>query len=142
MSTHNKVSSIKKLRETLETHSLDDEIACDVGETNVDGFCVENSYAAELQSLLDEADADDEAVSNVNKISARRFPLPGSSDDASNNLRTKKRTQRVSFLIAQVDAKQSAEPGQKKLRPREFLQKINGYGSYLKCNQQVQYNTL
>lgn len=108
----------------------DDDITCDVGETNVDGFCVENSYAVELQSLLDEADADDEIVSNVNKISARRFPLPGSSDDASNNLRTKKRTQRVSFLIAQVDAKQSTEPGQKKLRPREFLQKINGYGCH------------
>ena len=60
----------------------------------------------------------------------RRFPLPGSSEDASNNLRTKKRTQRISFLIAQVDAKQSATPGSKKLRPREFLQKVNGYGLY------------
>ena len=75
---------------------------------------------------MDEANAVEEEEEM--QMQARRFPLPGSSDDASNNLRTKKRTQRVSFLIAQVDAKQSAEPGQKKLRPRDFLQKINGYG--------------
>lgn len=100
---------------------------CSAGEIEVDGLCVEESYASEFANLL--AEADNEQPEN-NSMQMRRFPLPGSSVDASDNLRTKKRTQRISLLMAQVDAKQRADPKQPKLRPREFLQKINGYGCH------------
>lgn len=113
-----------------QVYAQDSEESCSVGEIDVEGLCVEASYAAQFANLLQEADREEDQAASNSSINMRRFPLPGSSEDASNNLRTKKRTQRISFLIAQVDAKQSAEPGSKKLRPREFLQKVNGYGCH------------
>ena len=112
------------MNRTYSNSALEYDEGCGAGELEVDGLCVEETYAAEFANLLAEADNEEPDTSRVNM---RRFPMPGSSD-VSDNLRTKKRTQRISFLIAQVDAKQRADPNQPKLRPREFLQKINSYG--------------
>ena len=112
---------------TFSNWNLENDEGCSAGEIEVDGLCVEESYASEFANLLAEADNDQP---ENNSMQMRRFPLPGSSVDASDNLRTKKRTQRISLLMAQVDAKQRADPKQPKLRPREFLQKINGYGKF------------
>jgi len=79
-----------------QVYAQDAEESCGVGEVDVEGLCVEASYAAQFANLLQEADQEEEQASN-SSINMRRFPLPGSSEDASNNLRTKKRTQQSHF---------------------------------------------
>ena len=62
----------------------------------------------------------------------RRFQI-GQNDEFSSDsnddiMRTKRRTQRLTLLMAKVQSTRSGE----RLRPREFLRQINNYGTFLK----------
>ena len=58
----------------------------------------------------------------------RRFQI-GQNDeitsDSDDIMRTKRRTQRLTLLMAKVQSTRSGE----RLRPREFLRQINNYGT-------------
>lgn len=107
-----------------------DEDSCNQpGEVEVDGFCFENAAeAAKFQAMMAEADAEDEQPGDAASQLGRRFSMGPSDSSQGPGVRTKKRTQRISFLIAQVGAKQ--EKNGKRLRPREFLKRVNGYGCH------------
>ena len=62
----------------------------------------------------------------------RRFQI-GQNDEFSSDsnddiMRTKRRTQRLTLLMAKVQSTRSGE----RLRPREFLRQINNYGTFQK----------
>ena len=60
----------------------------------------------------------------------RRFQIgqddefSGGPSDSDDIMRTKRRTQRLTLLMAKVQSTRSGE----RLRPREFLRQINNYG--------------
>ena len=62
----------------------------------------------------------------------RRFQIGQNDEFSSDNnddiMRTKRRTQRLTLLMAKVQSTRSGE----RLRPREFLRQINNYGTFQK----------
>jgi len=101
---------------------------CGEGEIDLgNGICTDDESVAsrirEIQAELAEDESEDRASSL-----GRRFSM-GQVDDFSNsgNLRTKRRTQRLTLLMAKVEGQQRNVG---KFRPREFMRRINGYGCH------------
>ena len=101
---------------------------CADGEIDLgNGICTDDESVAsrirEIQADLAEEDA--ESSDNASKL-GRRFSMGGIDDFSSvDNMRTKRRTQRLTLLMAKVEGQQRNAG---KFRPREFMKKINGYG--------------
>ena len=101
---------------------------CADGEIDLgNGICTDDESVAsrirEIQADLAEEDA--ESSDNASKL-GRRFSMGGVDDFSSvDNMRTKRRTQRLTLLMAKVEGQQRNVA---KFRPREFMKKINGYG--------------
>ena len=101
---------------------------CGEGEIDLgNGICTDDESVAsrirEIQADLAEEDA--ESSDNASKL-GRRFSMGGVDDFANvDNMRTKRRTQRLTLLMAKVEGQQRNVA---KFRPREFMKKINGYG--------------
>ena len=99
---------------------------CGEGEIDLgNGICTDDESVAssirEIQAELAQEDADDKAGQL-----GRRFSMGGVDDFSSaDNMRTKRRTQRLTLLMAKVEGQQRNVG---KFRPREFMKKINGYG--------------
>ena len=94
------------------------------------GICTDDESVAsrirEIQADLAEEDA--ESSDNASKL-GRRFSMGGVDDFSSvDNMRTKRRTQRLTLLMAKVEGQQRNVG---KFRPREFMKKINGYGKLM-----------
>ena len=94
------------------------------------GICAEASLAPVIQEYVTEIEAEsEETVTPANGISARRFQMGSTGNEVGmnsiDNLRTKRRTQRLTLLAAKVQASQRNGA---KLRPREFLKMMNSYG--------------
>jgi hypothetical protein len=101
---------------------------CGEGEIDLgNGICTDDESVAsrirEIQAELAEDESEDRASSL-----GRRFSM-GQVDDFSNsgNMRTKRRTQRLTLLMAKVEGQQRNVG---KFRPREFMRRINGYGCH------------
>jgi len=98
---------------------------CAEGEVDVGGFCIDDAtLAAEMAEIVADLEGDDDDAAS--KL-GRRFQIGGpdsSSNTAEDNMRTKRRTQRISLLMAKVQSK-----GQR-IRPREFMRRINSYGCH------------
>lgn len=109
--------------------------ACGEGEIDLgNGFCTDDESIAttfrEIQADLAEVDAEtfQPETSNIAKNGVRRFSMGGVDDFANvDNMRTKRRTQRLTLLMAKVEGQQTKTT---KFRPREFMKKINGYGCH------------
>jgi len=101
---------------------------CGEGEIDLgNGICTDDESVAssirEIQAELAQEDADDKAGQL-----GRRFSMGGVDDFSSaDNMRTKRRTQRLTLLMAKVEGQQRNVG---KFRPREFMKKINGYGCH------------
>ena len=87
------------------------------------GFCTEDpGVAADVAEIIEAIDEDED--DNAAKL-GRRFQIGGPSQSAADQTaRTKRRTQRISLLMAKVSSQQNGQ----KLRPREFMRRINSYG--------------
>lgn len=102
---------------------------CGEGEIDLgNGICTDDEGVAsrirQIQAELAEDDAEEDRASTL----GRRFSM-GQVDEFSNtdNMRTKRRTQRITLLMAKVEGQQR-NVGQ--FRPREFIRRINGYGCH------------
>ena len=98
---------------------------CAEGEFDVGGFCMDDAeLAAEMGEIVADLEGDDED-DNASKL-GRRFQIggPDSGSNAEDNMRTKRRTQRISLLMAKVQSQ-----GQR-IKPREFMRRINSYGKF------------
>ena len=113
---------------------LAQEDACQPGDIDLgNGLCAADSEtAAAIQPTLDDLNNDDDDGADANATglaSTRRFQLGsvgGGSERSEQNMRTKKRTQRIALLAAKVGATRSGS----RLKPREFLKRINNYGCH------------
>lgn len=107
--------------------------SCAPGEYDVDGFCTDDLELAEtLNSIGAELEAESSQVENKAQDLGRRFQMGAPSDwtTMDDHIRTKRRTQRITMLITKVTATKAG----KKMKPREFLSKINKYGCHCWTN--------
>ena len=109
-------------------HLVEDP-GCDEGEIDMgNGICAEASLAPVIAEYVAEIEAENEETPS-NGIQARRFQMGSTGTEVGlnsiDNLRTKRRTQRLTLLAAKVQAAQATGA---KLRPREFLKMMNSYG--------------
>jgi hypothetical protein len=125
----------------LRTRREDDE--CD--GIVVHDMCVDSAeLAAELSEILEEADEPD-TTDAPNKL-ARKFPMgseQSSSGFSSGLERTKRRSQRMTLLLAKVVAGGQfvdQETG-KKIRSKEFIKRVNNYGCHCWPSQTKEHLT-
>jgi hypothetical protein len=111
----------------------DDDEGCGEGYVpTVDGLCAEDSaLAQEIAGMYD----DDDEPTNPN---LRKFPM-GSSQGAQGETgffdsgleRTKRRSQRMTLLLAKVTAGGTlVDKDGKKIRSKEFINRVNQYGCH------------
>ena len=118
-------------RHILNIYPQEFDDGCGEGEIDLgNGICTDDESVAsrirEIQADLAEEDA--ESSDNASKL-GRRFSMGGVDDFSSvDNMRTKRRTQRLTLLMAKVEGQQRNVG---KFRPREFMKKINGYGKLI-----------
>lgn len=105
------------------TRRDDEEVQCDEGEVEINGFCTDD---AEIIEKVRNFDAEIEAEETPNLLQmARRFPMPGQTEDSPDFdglERAKRRSQRITLLVAQLPKSE--------IKPRLFMKRINNYG----CN--------
>ena len=103
---------------------------CDDGEVDMgNGICADAELAPVIQEYVAEIEAE-ESEAPSNGIQARRFQMGNTGTEVGmnsiDNLRTKRRTQRLTLLATKVQGTRTGA----KLRPREFLKMMNSYGKY------------
>ena len=97
------------------------------------GICTDDESVAdrirEIQAERAEDDVTDDVTTEDRASNlGRRFSMGQVEDFSnSNNMRTKRRTQRLTLLMAKVEGQQRNAG---KFRPREFMRRINGYGKH------------
>jgi hypothetical protein len=99
----------------------------------VHDMCVDSAdLAAELSEILD--DSDEPATTEAPNKLARKFPM--GSEQSSSGLdsgleRTKRRSQRMTLLIAKVLAgNQLTDKDGSKIKSRDFIKRVNNYGCH------------
>lgn len=103
---------------------------CDDGEVDMgNGICADADLAPVIQEYVAEIEAE-ETEAPSNGIQARRFQMGNTGTEVGmnsiDNLRTKRRTQRLTLLATKVQGTRTGA----KLRPREFLKMMNSYGCH------------
>merc|ERR1712227_315757 len=106
----------------------DDFEPCEEGTVDVgNGICAEPDLVDFITEIENEIDNEEPAVP---AIQARRFQMGTTGTEAGlnsiDNLRTKRRTQRLTLLATKVQGTRSGS----KLKPREFLKMMNSYGCH------------
>merc|ERR1712113_180176 len=101
------------------------EEGCAAGEIDVgNGICTNDpTVALTLQNFIN-----DNEETEPQRVT-RRFPIGQATDSfkgPDENLRTKRRTQRLTLLMAKVSTTESGQ----NLRPRDFMRQINNYGCH------------
>jgi len=125
-----KIFELLALGSSIFAQDVEDP-GCDEGEVDMgNGICAEASLAPVIAEYVAEIEAENEETPS-NGIQARRFQMGSTGTEVGlnsiDNLRTKRRTQRLTLLAAKVQAAQASGA---KLRPREFLKMMNSYGCH------------